>query len=110
MPKRYIVASRDTFLEAIILYNLLIYTIFVAIYSSIDFEKHFEITNGTKPTPAFFMYFAFLTHSNAMCAEVTPRTEFGRTLLGFNVFCSWILFLTLLAPWTAVHVTNPLLA
>ena len=109
MTKRFIVASRDTFLEAIFLYNLLVYTTFVAIYSNIDFEKHFEITNGAKPTPAFFMYFAFLTHSNAMCAEVVPRTEFGRTLLGCNVFCSWVLFLSLLAPWTAVHVTVPLL-
>jgi hypothetical protein len=110
MGKKYIIASRDTFLEAIVLYNLVVYTTFVAIYNNIDFEKHFQITNGAKPTPAFFMYFAFMTHSNAMCSEVEPRTEFGRTLLGLNVFCSWILFLTLLAPWTAVRLSTPLLA
>lgn len=109
MSKKYIVASRSEFLEAIILYNLMVYAIFVTIYSTIDFEKHFEITNGTKPTPAFFMYFAFLTHTNAMCAEVVPRTAFGRSLLFANVFCSWILFLTLLAPWTSVRLTTPLL-
>ena len=101
---KYRVISRDKFIEAIVLYNLIVYAIYVAIYSSIDFNKHFETT--VPITPSFIMYFAFLTHANAMCAEVTPKTELGRNLLGTQVLCSWGLFLILMAPWTSVHITS----
>ena len=104
MTGPYRVVTREMYLEGIILYNLLVFSFYVAIYSSIDFEKHFEVASGVQVTPAFIMYFAFLTHANAMCAEVVPRTEFGRNLLGTHVLCSWALFLILLAPWSAVRV------
>lgn len=104
MAKAYELVTHRKFIEGIVLYNILLYALFFSIYNSIDFEKHFEITNNTHPTPAFLMYFAFLTHSNAMCAEVVPRTQFGRNLVGSHVLCSWTLFLILLAPWTSVRV------
>jgi hypothetical protein len=93
-------------MEAIVLYNMIVYAIFVTIYSNIDFKQHFETT--VPVTPSFIMYFAFLTHSNAMCAEVVPRTDFGRHLLGTHVLCSWALFLILLAPLVPVRIQTPL--
>ena len=94
------------FMEGIVLYNLLVYAIFFSIYHVIDFEKHFEITTKAQPTTSFIAYFAFLSHANAMCAEVTPRTEFGRSLLGLHVLFSWGLFLVLLAPWSSIPMSN----
>jgi hypothetical protein len=52
------------------------------------------------------MYFAFLTHANAMSAEVVPRTELARNLLGAHVLFSWGLFLILLAPWSSIPVSS----
>lgn len=90
------------FMEGILLYNLLVFAVFYAIYHTIDFEKHYRITTGTKPTSSFIMYFAFLTHTNAMCAEVEPKTPLGRNIMGLHVMFSWGLFLVLLAPWSSI--------
>lgn len=94
------------FMEGILLYNLLVFAAFYAIYHTIEFEKHYQIPEGVHATPSFIMYFAFLTHANAMCAEVTPKTELGRNLMGFHVLFSWGLFLVLLAPWSSIPTAN----
>lgn len=93
------------FLEGIVLYNILVFAVFYSIYHTIDFEKHFTVASGVKVTSPFLLYFSFLTHANAMCSEVVPRTEFARNLLGLHVLFSWGLFLILLAPWSAIPQT-----
>lgn len=99
-PVKMVIHGR--FMEGIVLYNLLVFAVFYTVYHSIDFEKHFRITTGAKPTSSFIMYFSFLTHANAMCADVEPRTELGRNLIAFHVLFSWGLFLVLLAPWSSI--------
>lgn len=90
------------FMEGILLYNLMVFAIFYSIYHVIDFEKHYQIPEGMHPTPSFLMYFSLLTHTNAMCAEVTPKTTLGRNLMALHVMFSWGLFLVLLAPWSSI--------
>jgi hypothetical protein len=104
-PHVKLVIDRN-FMEGIVLYNLLVYAVFFSIYHAIDFEKHFEITTKAPPSTTFLAYFSFLTHANAMCSEVTPRTEFGRTLVGLHVLFSWGLFLVLLAPWSSIPTSS----
>lgn len=106
MPKPVKLVIHEKFIEGIVLYNLLVFGMFFSVYNYIDFEKHFEITTRVHPTPSFIMYFAFLTHANAMCAEVVPRTELARNLLGAHVLFSWGLFLILLAPWSSIPVSS----
>lgn len=94
------------FMEGIVLYNLLVFAIFFSIYHAIDFEKHFEVTTKAPVTNSFIAYFAFLTHANAMCSEVEPKTEFARMLMTLHVLFSWGLFLVLLAPWSSIPVND----
>ena len=86
----------NKFFDGIVLYNVMVYSLMVAIYHLIDFNTHFEVNHkagtGTK------MYFAWLTHTNVMAGEITPKTDVARGLMCMHVLCTWGMVMVLLAP------------
>ena len=86
----------NKFFDGIILYNMMVYSTMVAIYHIIDFNKHFNVAHkagtGTK------MYFAWLTHTNVMAGEITPKTALARGLMCMHVLLTWGMVMVLLAP------------
>ena len=86
--------------DMLVLYNVMVYALAVAMYHLIDFDTHFEWTDKAPISSQKIMYYAFLSHSGVMCAECTPRTELGRSLLAVHVLFSWGIIIALLAPWS----------
>jgi hypothetical protein len=86
----------NKFFDGILLYNLMVYSMMIAIYHIIDFNKHFSMNRqagtGTK------MYFTWMTHANVMAGEITPKTSLGRGLMCMHVFLTWGMLMVLLAP------------
>lgn len=110
MPKRLIqrphahhIRVNKRFLEGILLYNILVYSIIVGCYHYIDFDTHFEMPDHTpKATTGAIMYYAFLVHTGVMAGEIVPKTKLGRGLLAIHVLFSWGLIMILMAPWSAL--------
>ena len=76
------------------LYNFVCVLLFTAIYSSIDFSKHFSLAPGVHDSVGTRMYYAFLTQSQCMSAgDITPITPLAHALLSIQVIFSWFLML-----------------
>lgn len=89
----------NKFFRGLVAYNLFVYSIFVALYSVIDFKKHFDIPAGLEPTTSVRMYYAFLSQAGVMAGEIVPKTAFGRALLSMHILLSWGIVVALLVPW-----------
>lgn len=94
------------FLKVLLMYTLITFTVFAAIYGSIDIEKHFELP--AKPDDVkrvkwdLILYMTFMIQTGYM-SENYPKTQLGRTIVSLQAFCSWLPMLVLLAPWTATQ-------
>ena len=110
MPKRLIhhanphIMVNKRFLEGIVLYNILVYSLVIIAYHVIDFDEHFKnVTTTTGPTTTGeIMYYAFLVHATVMAGEYVPTTKLGRGILAVHVLMSWGLMMILMAPWSAL--------
>jgi len=81
-------------LGLVTLYNFVCVLLFTAVYSSIDFSKHFSLAPGVHDSIGTRMYYAFLTQSQCMSAgDVTPITPLAHALLSTQVIFSWFLML-----------------
>jgi len=88
----------NKFIDAIVLYNVVVYSLLIAVYHIIDFKHHFNLPEGTKPTTPVIMYFTFMTHANVMAGEITPRTDLARALMSIHILVTWGFIIALLAP------------
>ncbi len=86
----------NKFFDGIVLYNLMVYSMMIAIYHSIDFHKHFNVPH--KAGLGTHMYFAWMTHTNVMAGEITPKTALGRGLMCMHVLLTWGMVMVLLSP------------
>ena len=81
------------FLGKLLLYNLIVYLLFLPFYFLIDYDKHFQYTNkdGAKqPTWRGKLYFSLMTHSTAMAGDIVPVTDLARTLMSLHIFATWV--------------------
>jgi hypothetical protein len=81
------------FIGKLLLYNLVVWLVFLPFYFLIDYEKHFQYTNkdGAKqPTWRGKLYFSLMTHSAAMAGDIVPITDLARTLLSLHILATWI--------------------
>ena len=80
------------FIARLLVYNVIVFLMFLPFYFLIDYEKHFEYTNkdGAKsPTWRGKLYFALMTHSTAMAGDIVPVTDLARTLISLHIFATW---------------------
>lgn len=93
-------AIGNRFLDELLLYNMFVYSVTVACYHLIDFEKHFEMPEHTpKASTGTIMYYTFLSHASVMAGEIVPKTMLGRALLSIHILMTWVIMLLLLVPW-----------
>lgn len=74
---------------SLLIYNAVIFLLFVPVYLFIDFDKHF-ITENKKSTLGDKLYFALMTHSNAMAGDYVPKTETIRRIMSFHILLTWM--------------------
>lgn len=83
------------FVKAAITYNLVVFLLFLGVYTHIDFEKHFEASANHKrrhPKISFptKLYFAVMTHTAIGSNDITPRTDFARQLTAAHALLAWM--------------------
>lgn len=98
--------AANKFFEGLLAYNLILLLSVVLVYHTIDFEAHFQLPEGVKPTTDVMLYYAFLSQSNVMAGEIVPKTRLGRTLLAVHIFLSWGIILAFLVPWPADAINS----
>lgn len=76
------------FVGFLLVYNIVIFLIFLPIYIFLDFSKHFisekPATLGDK------FYFCMMTHSNAMAGDFVPKSKTARTVMSFHILMTWL--------------------
>lgn len=86
---------RFHFIGSLLMYNLVVFAVFLPVYLLIDFDANFA---SDKPvTLAGKIYFALVTHSNAMSGDIIPKTDLARQIMAAHIMLTWaqLLFLFL---------------
>lgn len=80
--------AHTKFVRAAVVYNLVLFTVFMVVYSFMDFSKHFAcaqpITGRSK------LYFTVLTHTGGGPNDIVPITDVGRVVMGLHVALAWM--------------------
>jgi hypothetical protein len=76
------------FLGNLLLYNLVVFLIFLPVYLLIDFDYHFGAEK--KATLGDKLYFALMTHSAAMAGDFVPQTATARRILSLHILLTWL--------------------
>ena len=90
----------NKFLKGLVLYNVLLYCVFLSTYLIIDFHVHFNLPPGSSDDVSTIAYYTLLSQVQVMAGEITPKTSLGRTLLGLHVFFSWFVVVLIMVPWS----------
>ena len=93
----------NKYFDWIVLYNVVVYAAMISIYHAIDFDAHFDLKQKSKAprsttTTGEIMYFAWMTHTNVMAGEITPKTDVARGLMCVHVLLTWGMVMVLLSP------------
>ena len=91
----------NKFLKGLLLYNVLLYTMFLSIYLVIDFKKHFHLPEHTEDITSTIAYYTLLSQTQVMAGEIVPKTRLGRYLLMTHVFLSWFMIALVMVPWAS---------
>lgn len=102
MPKSLATASQPWhfhMLGGLLLYNLVVFLVFLPVYLLLDFNKHFYSENKDS-TLGDKLYFCLMTHSNAMAGDYVPKTEAIRRVMSLHILFTWmqLLFIFYTAP------------
>jgi hypothetical protein len=79
---------RFKFLGSLLVYNIVVFAVFLVVYLLIDFDTHFG--SEKKATFADKLYFCMMTHSNAMAGDFVPRTAVARRVLSLHILATWL--------------------
>ena len=79
---------RFKFLGSLLVYNVVVFAVFLVVYLVIDFDTHFG--SEKKATFADKLYFCMMTHSNAMAGDFVPRTAVARRVLSLHILFTWL--------------------
>lgn len=80
--------SKQPLLRIVLLYNLVVYLCFLAVYFSIDFSKHFSSAQPISWRGR--VYFATLTHAVGGPNGTVPITDTGRMIMALHVTLAWL--------------------
>lgn len=97
------VLTRNTrVIGAAVLYNALVFLVFLCVYSLMDFDAHFasEDPSDAAVTARGKLYFAVMTHTGGNTNGVRPVTDTGRMLQALHVTLAWmqLVLVVFLAP------------
>jgi hypothetical protein len=74
-----------------VMYQCVLFTIFVAIYSSMNFRAHFEAPNPNAPiTPITITYFTLASQTTTGFGDIHPKTDPARILVSIHILLAWI--------------------
>lgn len=76
------------FLKAALWYNVAVLFLFMCIYFSLDFEKHFE--SKERVTPVGKVYVALLAHTAVGSGDIVPKTDLARGIMAVHVLLAWM--------------------
>ena len=76
------------FLVAALVYNLVVFTVFLAVYLRMDFDTHFSSERRVSNTGK--VYFAMMTHASVGANDITPKTDAARTVVTMHALCAWL--------------------
>ena len=88
----------NKYFDWIVLYNVMVYAAMISIYHAIDFDAYFDLKQKSKAGTGEIMYFAWMTHTNVMAGEITPKTDVARGLMCVHVLLTWGMVMVLLSP------------
>jgi len=86
-------------LFALLVYNFICVFSFSAVYSTIDFEKHFNLPENVKNNYSTRLYYAFAIQATVMAGEIYPTTDLGHTIVSLQILTAWLVTLVLIVPW-----------
>lgn len=81
------------FARTALVYNLVVMSVALLVYSVINFGKHYEVQGEEGRTTTPFLtraYHAVMTHVAGGGNDVVPRTSTGRVLLASHALASWL--------------------
>lgn len=88
-PRNFmLMQSHARFIKAAVVYNLVVFSIFMTIYAFMDFEKHFS-TNTPPVTFTGKLYFAALCHTQGGANDIVAKTDMARAVQGAHVAMAW---------------------
>lgn len=80
---------RARFVQAAVLYNIVLFTVFYGVYLSLDFSRHF--TSDKPVTAQGKLYYAAMVHTAAGGPnDIVPKTDLARTITTAHVLLSWM--------------------
>ena len=71
-----------------LMYNGIVFMIFLAVYMMLNFNKHF--TSQEPVTTKGKVYYAVMTHSAVGSNDISPRTDTARIVTLIHVTLAWI--------------------
>jgi hypothetical protein len=75
-------------IHSLVLYNVVTLLVFLGIYLSIDFNRHFEST--TPPASAIGkLYFAIMVQTGVGSNDIAPKTDLARLVVSLHAVVTW---------------------
>ena len=83
-------------IKAALVYNVVVFAVFWAIYALMDFDVHFS--SDRRVSVMGKVYYGVMTHTGVGCNEIAPKTDAARMVTATHATLSWMqLFIVFLA-------------
>ena len=75
-------------LKTAVVYNLVVFLIFMVVYLLMDFSKHF--TSAAPITTSGKLYYCVMAHTSVGSNDILPKTDAARMVSALHVTLAWI--------------------
>ena len=76
------------FLRTALVYNVAVLVLFWAVYTRVDFGKHYD--SATPVTATGKAYHTIMTHISGGSNDIIPKTDVARTLQALHAALAWM--------------------
>ena len=80
-------------------YNAVCVFGFSAVYSLVDFDKHWALPEGVENNYSTRLYYSLAVQATCMAGEIYPKTTTARTVQSIQIMSAWLTTLILVVPW-----------
>lgn len=80
----------------VVVYHLLVLLLAGAVYSSLDWNKHFDMPKDTPMNRTTIVFFTLATHSTSG-SNIAPKTDLSRRLVSLHMALSMVPLLLIFA-------------
>jgi hypothetical protein len=88
------------FIRWLLAFNFIVWLSFTLIYQNIDFAKHFQVPPNFQHSFSETAYYSFQCVVQMYGVDYVPKTALGRTIVSFQSFLTYSVFIIMLAPWS----------